>query len=337
MLRLLLLVVLVLPVCLPGFAQQTGNQRLVLKDGSWQVVTKYQKAGDRVRYFSAERGQWEEIPAALVDWPATEKYAKDHAPGAKPAPEATPQEPPPPQAGAPSNPEAAEIDKEELAERARTPEVAHDLRLPDEDGVWALDTYRDLPELVALVQNTGNVGGAKGHRILKSALNPLGGVQQNVQIPGAESKVRLHISDPVFYVSLTDPDDSEASSSAVTVDTHGGSAMKDKDLSSPSSQYAIIRVTPNYKHDYRVVSGVKVSVAGKVTQSQDVMPTTAQVLPGKHWLKLVPAQPLNIGDYALIEVLGPGVVNLSVWDFRIDPQAHDNKNAIMPLQRDGER
>jgi hypothetical protein len=335
MLRLLLLVVLVLPFGLPGQAQQTGNQRLILKDGSYQVVTKYQKAGARVRFFSAERGQWEEIPAELVDWAATEKYAKDHAPGAKPAPEAVPE--PAPQAGAPSNPEAAEIDKEELAERARTPEVAHDLKLPDEDGVWALDTYHDVPELVAVVQNTGNVGGAKGHRILKSALNPLGGVQQNVQIPGAESKVRLHIGDPAFYVSLTDPDDSEATSSAVTVDTHGGSAIKDKDLSSPNSQYAIVRVTSNYKHDYRVVSGVKVSVGGKVTQSQDVMPTTAQVLPGKHWMKLVPAQTLDIGDYALIEVLGPGVVNLSVWDFRIDPQAHDNKNALMPLQRDGER
>jgi hypothetical protein len=335
MLRLLLLVVLLLPFGLPGHAQQAGNQRLILKDGSFQVVSKYQKTGDRVRYFSAERGQWEEIPAELVDWAATEKYAKDHVPGAKHTPEPAPE--PAPQAGAPVNPEAAEIDKEEQAERARTPEVAHDLRLPDEDGVWALDTYRDLPELVAVVQNTGNVGGAKGHRILKSALNPLGGVQQNVQIPGAESKVRLHISDPVFYVSLTDPDNSEASSSAVTVDTHGGAAMKNKDLSSPTSQYAILRVTPNYKHDYRVVSGVKVSVGGKVTQSQDVMPTTAQVMPGGHWLKLTPAQPLNIGDYALIEVLGPGEVNLSVWDFRIDPQAHDNKNAIMPLQRDGER
>jgi hypothetical protein len=123
----------------------------------------------------------------------------------------------------------------------------------------------------------------------------------------------------------------------VTVETHGASSIKDKDLSSPNSQYAIIRVTPNYKHDYRVVNAVKIGVGGKVTQSQDVVPTTAQVLPGKHWLKLMPAQTLDIGDYALIELLGPGVVNLSVWDFRIDPQAHDNKDALMPLQRDGER
>ena len=330
MLRLLLLLVLLLPSCFQSLAQVLANQRLVLKDGSYQLVTKYQKAGDRVRYFSAERGQWEELPAELVDWKATEQWAKDHVPGAKPAPAPQATQQP----GAPANPEAVEIDKEEQAERARTPDVAPGLRLPDEDGVWALDTFHDQPELVAVVQNTGNVGGDKGHRVLRAALNPLGGVQQNVEIPGAVSKVRLHVNDPVFFVSLTNPNDNEAASSAVTVDTRGAGSLKDKNTSSPNSQYAILRVRSNYKKDFRVVSGVKVSVGGKVSQTEDVMPTTAQVMPGMHWLKLVPAQPLTIGDYALIEVLGPGEVNLSVWDFRIDPQSPDNKNAIMPLQRE---
>jgi hypothetical protein len=327
--RILLLFVLLLSSVaagLPGLAQ-TANQRLILKDGSYQVMTKYQKVGDRVRYFSAERGQWEEVPANLVDWAATEQWAKDHAPGAQAAP-------PPPVS--PVIPEAAEIDKEEQHARARTPDVSPGLRLPDQDGIWALDTFRDSPELVALPQNSASVDRQTGHNVLRSALNPIGGIQQKVQIPGAESKVKLHINDPAFYVSIIGVDDNEADSSAVTVDTHGAGSVKDKNSnSSANSQYAIVRVRSNFKKDYRVVSDVKIGMAGKVTQTEDVIPTTVQALPGNRWIRLTPAQPLTIGDYALMELLGPGEVNLSVWDFRIDPTGPDNKNAIMPLQRSG--
>src|SRR5580693_7024773 len=91
--RILLFLVLLLSsvaACFPGMAQ-APNQRLILKDGSYQVVTKYQKVGDRVRYFSAERGQWEELPAELVDWAATDNYAKEHKPGAEPVSPAVPE------------------------------------------------------------------------------------------------------------------------------------------------------------------------------------------------------------------------------------------------------
>jgi hypothetical protein len=328
-LRILLFLVLLLSsvaACRLGLAQ-VPNQRLILKDGSYQVVTKYQKVGDRVRYFSAERGQWEELPENLVDWAATETYAKEHKPGAQPAAEpATPI--------SPAIPEAAEIDKEEQHARARTPDVLPGLRLPDQDGVWALDTFHDQPELVALTQNSGGVNRETGHNVLRSALNPVGGIQQSVQIPGAESKIKLHVNDPALYVSITGVDDNEAESSAVTVDTHGAASVKDKNgFSSANSNYAIVRVRSNFKKDYRVVSGIKIGMAGKVSQTEDVIPTTVQVLPGNRWVKLTPQQPLTIGDYALMEVLSPGEVNLSVWDFRIDPQGPDNKNALMPLQR----
>ncbi len=47
--------------------------KLYLKDGDFHVVREYHVEGDRVRYYSTERGDWEEIPTALVDLSKTDK------------------------------------------------------------------------------------------------------------------------------------------------------------------------------------------------------------------------------------------------------------------------
>src|SRR5262249_37965523 len=52
------------------------GKKLVLKDGNYQMVRDYQRIDDRVRYLSAERGEWEELPASMVDWEATKKAAE---------------------------------------------------------------------------------------------------------------------------------------------------------------------------------------------------------------------------------------------------------------------
>src|SRR5947209_2163607 len=52
-----------------------ANVRLYLKDGDFQLVREYQVMDDRVRYYSVERGDWEEIPLEIVDLNRTKKEA----------------------------------------------------------------------------------------------------------------------------------------------------------------------------------------------------------------------------------------------------------------------
>jgi hypothetical protein len=55
------------------------GKKLMLKDGTFQLVREYEVDGDRVRYYSIEQHQWEEMPASLIDWDATKKADADEA------------------------------------------------------------------------------------------------------------------------------------------------------------------------------------------------------------------------------------------------------------------
>lgn len=53
--------------------------KLILKDGTFQLVREYEVDGDRVRYYSIDQHQWEEMPKDLVDWDATKKASDAEA------------------------------------------------------------------------------------------------------------------------------------------------------------------------------------------------------------------------------------------------------------------
>lgn len=296
-----------------------ANHRLILKDGTYQIVRRYEIAGDRVRYISVERGgDWEELPYDLVDWDATRKWEKDHETDEQ----------------SPAMKEAAAIDKEEADERnaelARRPEVAKGLELPDEDSVFVLDTFEGTPELVELMPAELGVD-AKNHRGL-ATLNPLAGAKASLELEGAHAKVHLHVNDPSIYLSLDASDDAEqVISHALMVKTDNAKEIANRKhgAHSPTSGFAIVRV--DQRKAVRIVGAIHVSPAGTVTQSEDVIPAKAEVMPGKHWLKLTPAQPLLIGEYALVEILSASDINQSVWDFRVDPQLGDNEGSIGPI------
>lgn len=327
-------------------AQAAAKQRLILTDGSYQIVTKYEIHGDRVRFYSAERDDWEEIPYKLIDWDATKKWNQEHQPGATPPAEPAPMAHPQPDnqsqaAGQTSNPgdtgmgEAAKVDAEAAAERAdlkaRIPLVAPGLHLPDQDGIFVLDYFQGIPELIRLDQTSGNVNRSAAHNVLRAAIDSFHGAQEPIRINGQAAPVRTHVDDPVLYVAIDNTTGEIAPESAMMVDTHGASSVQDKNqYSSPDSGYAIVRV--DVRPGERVIGAVRISRLGKTTQSADIVPTTAEILPGKHWMKLTPKEPLPVGEYALMEILGPGVINLDVWDFGVSPNSPENKHPITPVQ-----
>jgi hypothetical protein len=295
--------------------------RLVLTDGSFQEIRRYQIKGDRVRFISAERGgDWEEVPLRLVDWPATLQYARQHTPAGHEEQNA--------------QSEAAVIDQEETAERSeqksRTPQVLPGLQLPDKLGVWALDYFQNAPELVALQQDSGEMNQRSGHNITLETVRASGRRPREIIIDKARATPRLHIAQPVFYIGLTGGNN-EAGPDALQVNTTASKGPEP--VSSPDSKYAIVYVWQNVKRNDRVIDGRDVAAMGRGTPSPNVIGTTAVVLPGRHWMKVTPAQRLLVGEYALVEIPAPGQVNASVWDFAIDPQAPDNQDTILPLER----
>lgn len=288
-------------------------KRLILKDGSYQAVAKYEIKGDRVRYLSAERGEWEELPKSLVDWPATEKYEKDRATGA-------------------STPEAIQLDKEFEADRqadeARSPHVLPGLQLPDEGGVFLLDTYQSQPELVPIDQRTGGVNKNMKGNILRSAVNPIASNRQTVEVPGKHAPVQSHVAVPALYINL-DRDQESADEIPVKSDEASeakSEGKKDTPLA-PTERFRIVRLEA--KGDKRVVGEIKIAVYGKISQDAKFVASTAQPMSGG-WVKLTPTESLPPGEYAVVEMLGKEGMNLYVWDFGVNPNAPANTVAFKP-------
>ena len=315
---------------------QTANAvphrtRLILKDGSYQVVMSYQVKGKIVSYVSAERDATEEIPAELIDWDATHKWERQHlatesvdagqglAVAATPNPAIDP-----------------ELLKEEADRAAWTPEVAPDLRLPELDSVLALDTFHGAPELVPLVQSEGELNRTTGHNILKLAINPRSASHQIEQLKGVEAAVQLHVETPAIYVRLGDDSGVMRGGTPLTVDTHGAVAGGKMDASggassggSADSGYVMVRA--DVRTDTRVLASFNIGVlGGGVKQQEDVIEMSSEVLPGGHWMKLTPKRPLDFGEYALMEVVSENEINLGVWDFGVHPVAPENRDAIKP-------
>jgi hypothetical protein len=298
-----LLVAALFVMAIPSLAQQLAK-RLILKDGSYQLATKWEVKGDRVRYLSAERDEWEEVPNSLVDWAATDKFEKDRA------------------AGVPT-PEAVELDKEVEAERraeqAKTPEVAPGLHLPEDGGMFLLDTFQKQSQLVLLQQNTGEVNRNTKANILRSAINPIASGKQTIELDGLHATVQAHASVPTIYVNFDQDQNSSPSSQQ--------GPQQPQQPEQPWDRYHIVRVQP--KKGKRIVGDIKTNPLGKATQEQSVVQTTSLKLTGG-WIKITPVNALEPGEYAVVEMLGKQGMNTYVWDFGVNPAAPANASSLIP-------
>jgi hypothetical protein len=304
---------LAISVILAGFvffSSSAGQQlakRLILKDGSYQLTAQWEVKGDRVRYFSAERGEWEEVPNSMVDWDATTKFAKAREAG-KPAPE------------------AVELDKELEAEKrddeARSPHVAPGLQLPEDGGVVLLDTFENQPQLVELQQSGGEVNKNMKGNILRAAINPIASARQNIEIPGLHAKVQAHAALPAIYIR-----DDQQDQPIATASPSSSPASKTRDEELPWDRFKMVRMQT--KQGKRIAGDIKVAVYGKVSQEQKLVPTKSVQLSG-NWIKITPDGPLTPGEYAMVEILGKEGMNLYVWDFGVNPQAPANPMAWKP-------
>jgi len=153
-----------------------ANIRLYMQDGGSELVREYKVEGDRVKFYSVQRSEWEEVPAALIDLKRTETEAA----AKKEALDRT----------------SRQISEEDAAERELQKEI---MKIPQDSGVYLLenDQLRIFKLADAYVHTN------KGRSILKAVSPiPLISGKAALEIPEAHSPNIVRDSRPEFYIQL---------------------------------------------------------------------------------------------------------------------------------------
>ncbi|HEV3330363.1 MAG TPA: hypothetical protein VG096_05240 [Bryobacteraceae bacterium] len=160
---------LVVGLVLLVFTAWAANVKLYLKDGSYHLVKEYQVQSDRVRFYSVERSQWEEIPLDLVDLAKTQGEETERS--------------------AELEKEAKILSEEDRAERQIKQDV---MRIPQNPGVyWLLDK-----QAKAIPQAESTVHTNKGRSVL----------QKLAPIPIVSGKATLELNNPHSANVFTNPE-----------------------------------------------------------------------------------------------------------------------------------
>jgi hypothetical protein len=271
------------------------GKKLILKDGSFQIVRSYERKGDRVRYYSLERSTWEELPADLVDWGATAKAQAERG-----------------------REEEALAKKVHVEEESMRMDVAMDIDasfpvapgvfLPPGEGLFVVGG-----KTVTQLDQVTTESHTDKKQVLKQVLIPFPlPRKQNLEIPGAKAKVRITTGQPEFYLREM-PQDGEGTS-AIRKSSRAGE-------SGPSVELIRAKVMG----DKRRVESVRSYLGEKLDQKRESIGIQRwEVAPNV--FKFTLSETLKPGEYVIAEFLRDGI-NLFVWDLGVDGAAGQSSAA----------
>ncbi|GAC1701284.1 MAG: hypothetical protein NVS9B4_04310 [Candidatus Acidiferrum sp.] len=263
------------------------GKKLVLKDGTYHLVSSYEKNGERVRYFSVERSEWEELPASLVDWDATSKAEAEVKRDSAALVE--------------------KVHKQEIASRAEAVadidaslQVTPGVFLPPGEGMFVVEDGH-----VFQLEQAGSELRRDKKRLLEQMISPIPIVpgKQNVQLPGRRAKMRITAKNVEFYLREAPPDPDRVT--PIQKSSRPGESGPEMEL-----VRAVIKGGNRQLESIQILFGREKIPDRKTISVQrwEIAPTVFRFTLGAT---------LEPGEYALAEILPDGM-NLFVWDFGVD-------------------
>jgi hypothetical protein len=261
--------------------------KLMLTDGTYQLVREYQRNGEHIRYYSLERAAWEELPASMVDWNATAKTEAEAEKQSKELVEKVHKQE-----------EARRIDN--VADIDASLRVGDGAFLPSGEGMFVVEG-----KTIRILDQAGSEMKTDKKRLIAQVMSPVALVpgKQTVVMQGSHAVVRLKTNHPEFYLREAPPDPETTSS--IKKSRRAGE-------SGPNVELLRTKVGRNS----RQLESINTLFGQAVSQNiNEIAMQRWEVAPNVYRFTL--SQPLPPGEYVLAEVLEEGL-NLYVWDFGLD-------------------
>ena len=231
--------------------------RLYMKDGTWHIVREYQIVEDRVRYYSVERSDWEELPLEMADLKRTKQETKDKEEADKE--------------------KGKLVEEEDKAEREARREAAG---VPEDYGAY----FVSGKEIKPLKRAESKINTNRRRTVLQM-LSPIPAIagKATLELDGESSAFVTRTAEPEFYFRPNQPE-----------------------------RFALFKLTVG--KGVRIVEKISIIPVTKEMVEDPEIIETYQRQADDGLYKIWPAQPLEPGEYALVQST-PGKVNPQIWDF----------------------